>query len=177
MWGKAIIEDPLNIDGFNVMKVDGSKSAFTFKHLFSDTYYSFVVIPINNAGEGLWHISPKKERTETGKYKNSCFLPLNKPLFAFLLLLFLLLISLLLLLHVIFPYLLLMLMLLLLPLFICASPPFILLFHPLPPPFSPPPLPLPFTFQVHSNWICKIMWYWTHVNNQLVYVLIENMDW
>ena len=32
---------------------------------------------VNNAGEGLQHISPKKERTETGKYKNGSFLLLN----------------------------------------------------------------------------------------------------
>ena len=131
--------------GFEVTTVDGSKSAFTFKHLFSNTYYSFVVIPINNAGEGLQHISPKKERTETGKYKNSCFLLLNKPLFAFLLLLFLLLrISLLLLLFVIFPYHL--LMLLLLPLFIFASP------SPSHPTSFPlPPLPLPITLPFIST--------------------------
>lgn len=135
------------------MTVDGSTSTFTFKHLFSNTYYSFVVIPVNNAGEGLQHISPKKERTETGKYKNSCFLPLNKPLFAFLLLLFLLIISLLLLLLVIFPYLLLTLMLLLLPLFIFASPSpsHLTSFPPHPPPFSPPPSLFPFTLPLHFN--------------------------
>jgi len=155
------------------MTVDGSKSAFTFKHLFSNTYYSFVVIPINNAGEGLQHISPKKERTETGKYKNSCFLLLNKPLFAFLMLLFLLLlISLLLLLFVIFPYLLLMLMLLLLPLFIFASPSpsHPSTSFPLPPlalPHHPPP-----SFQLNMS-----IGYSMHVNNQLGHVLTENVDW
>lgn len=59
------------------MTVDGSESASTFKHLFSNTYYSFAVTAVNNAGEGLQHISPKKERTETGKSKNRCFLLLN----------------------------------------------------------------------------------------------------
>ena len=148
------------------MTVDGSTSTFTFKHLFSNTYYSFVVIPVNNAGEGLQHISPKKERTETGKYKNSCFLLLNKPLFAFLLLLFLLIISLLLLL-VIFPYLLLTLMLLLLPLFIFSTPPSSFFSPTLPLPLHPPP-----SFQLNMS-----IGYSTHVNNQLGYVLIENVDW
>ncbi|KAL9980873.1 hypothetical protein ACROYT_G009512 [Oculina patagonica] len=67
-WGKAIIEDPLNTDNFKIMTVDGSTTAYTFKHLFSNTYYSFVVTPVNGAGDGLQHISPKKQRTETGKY-------------------------------------------------------------------------------------------------------------
>ena len=56
------------MEEFEVMTVNGSESAYTFKHLFSNTYYSFVVTAENNAGEGLRHISPKKKRTERGKY-------------------------------------------------------------------------------------------------------------
>ena len=61
------------MDRYEVMTVDGTESAFTFKHLFSNTYYSFAVTAENNAGEALNHISPKKERTDIGKYKNRFF--------------------------------------------------------------------------------------------------------
>ena len=77
MWGETIIKDPLNTDGFEVMKVDGSQSSATFKHLFSNTHYSFVVTAENKFAKGFQHISPKKERTETGKSKNRCFPPLS----------------------------------------------------------------------------------------------------
>ena len=67
------MKDPLSIDGYEVMEVDGLQSAATFKHLFSSTHYSFVVTSENEFGERFQHISPKMERTESGKSKNRCF--------------------------------------------------------------------------------------------------------
>ena len=51
----------------NEVRVSGSTSAYTFKNLLSNTLYSFVVIPVNNAGAGSKHIDPVIEKTIPGK--------------------------------------------------------------------------------------------------------------
>jgi len=66
-WGKTVVDEQTNLDGLNQLVVNGSTHAYTFKHLFSSTTYSFVVIPKNSHGEGARHRTPKTERTYPGK--------------------------------------------------------------------------------------------------------------
>ncbi|XP_022802072.1 uncharacterized protein LOC111339637 isoform X2 [Stylophora pistillata] len=60
-WGKTFADQ----EDISSHQVDGGQMAYTVKHLSNNTYYSFTVIAVNSGREGLQHISPKKQRTDT----------------------------------------------------------------------------------------------------------------
>lgn len=85
-WGKTVVENVENTLGDPIepleKSVEASHTAYTFKHLSNNTYYSFVVIAGNAAGEGIKHINPQRQRTDAGRlnghfFSLSCFILLS----------------------------------------------------------------------------------------------------